>query len=177
MPSRIIHDILTHLLETSDVHRIEAPSIDFANIHNGSFRQMYMQRPHEMLTLRRTIRDGELYDLPVNIYEELMGVLEGWMRSGQPIDINRRFKRVYLTHVEHMVSHTSLGTDFRLEFKMSEEDVDYDYQPRRRDEPNYAFPRRSAVLSHTFGQPQFNEAPKKAKKKVEEHFDEELFEL
>jgi len=172
MPSRRLHDILTHLMDTSDVIAFEPQPIHI----NGSntFYQMYMQRPHELLTLRRTIRFEELDDLPMNVYDEFIGLLEGWQRSGQSIDVNRRYKGVYLTRIERMMNANSFAMDYRVEFKVEEPDFDAVEQQRTR---MMSGSRRSAQISN------FNEdgisiwGQKTLKKKQEKHFEDELFKL
>ena len=184
MPSRIMHDILAHILETSAVEHIDVPEPVSVFGNRDNFYQQYMQRPQELLTLRNTVRERDLSDLPVDVYEEFLGLLENWMRSGQPIDVNRRFRQVYLSQVDSMVNPESFGMDFRLEFKIGE----FDAEQHRRDlDRRYSFPRRSARVNlydegvnpirvsddfQIYGQKTV-----KIKKKQEDHFEDDLFKV
>ena len=179
MPSRILHDIIVHFLDTSEARHIEHNE-PIRMFGQDSFYQQYMQRPQELLTLRRTVRESEIYDLPVNVYQELLNVLQSWCTSGDAIDVSRRFKGVYLTHIERSMNTESFGMDFHLEFKVTNPNFDAVEQTRQR---YTAQPRRSAVMNmdtagglhpEYFGEYQ----PRKKDnliKKVEKHFDEDLF--
>jgi hypothetical protein len=176
MPSRVLHDILSQILETSDVHRIENPPIRFGG-GSDTFQQMYMQSPQEMLTLRRTITQSEIDILPVNVYSEILQLFESWMSSGNPINVNRRFRQVYLTHIDRAINPNSFEYDIRLEFRVGEYNGDAVDRTREMDNLATQGVRRSAVMSHEFGQPQFHKKAPKVRKRNEKHFDEDLFNI
>jgi hypothetical protein len=134
--------------------------------------------PH--ITLRRTLRGAELHDLPVNLYQELLSLLDHLVRTGERIDISRRFRGVRLIHMDMMMNPESFDNDFRLEFVCDSFDAEETVRERQRRDAEamrmqemMSQPRRSAYLPTDW----FDEKKNEPKKKVEEHFDKDLFEV
>ena len=173
MPSRIVHDVINHLLETSEVHFEEPPIERVGFGGQGGFQQMYMgsfnaQRP----TLRRHVRHSELYDLPVEIYHELLETLHGMSRGRQGENISRRFRDVRVERLELMPSPTSFENDIRIEFSVGDLDEDHWMRGERRSAQINPIINPDGV--EIWGQKVLNR-PKK--KKVEKHFEDDLFKL
>jgi hypothetical protein len=190
MPSRQLHDILKHLLETSDVSIPEPYQVN-VGYGRSSFHYQHMQQAAEPLTLTRLIREEELHDFPVTLYNDLLEALTSWSSTRHPIDISRRFKGVYISRLDRSLNTRTLGMDIRVEFKVSEYTAD--------DTERWVAPvgvRRSAMMTETHMglEPNyFREyegrnirvdddfqiyGQKKLKpKKKEDHFDKDLFEV
>ena len=185
MPSRIIHDIIGHLIRTSEQHDIiyrNPPETELG----GFYRTLTAEeQPEQVVIYRRRLASPELDDLPQDVYRELMNFFVAWHESGQGFNFGS-YRQVFLTYMDSMPNPYTFGNDYRMEFKVGDDSA------WRRPEPNWRSavdglrvsereeymrilmqqPRRSARIEID----PFEEV-KPIRKKVEEHFDKDLFEV
>lgn len=174
MPSRVIHDIIGAFLRTSQYCDIrysieELPVGVSIDRILGNEPIEAPNRVTETKILRRQILMREIEDLPVSVYEELMGFLEIWHTSNVPVTFGS-YRDVRLTHVEKVMSPYSFGFDFRLEFQVSG-DMPLTHM-REETRINYNLGRTTGGY-----EPVYEPVKKKEEPKVQEHFDKDLFEV
>lgn len=124
--------------------------------------------------MRTVIGSETLGGLPIDIYRELLGLLEDMVHTGRPININRRFRGVRLLSVDRVLNVHSFTPEFKLEFTV--DDMESEYTRDRMEESSRYIPefmrgsRRSVMINP-------DHVKVKPTVKLEDHFDKDLFEV
>jgi len=148
MPSRMIHDILHQILETSDVE-MRHESQRTTRTSGDYFQNLYMGAFRPQLILRRVVRHSEIKNLPADVYTELLDLFQRMVRTGEPVNISRRFRDVRLSRAEMLPNPHSFEYDIRLEFVLSDLDEDHwrnELEEDSRYVPDWGDRRRSAQV-------------------------------
>ena len=177
------NSILEDILEGGDI------SYEQETVRIGNLGREYQIPGPSWVTIRSLVRNFE----PTN--EETMFVrwMQDWMQSGSPLDICR-FTGVWPVSYDMVPNPNMLGYDLRIEFRASSVDIRPETTRRDQDRvmaqfgaqttgglhPNAFQPYQRSVESEQVDiwPHDYTFAPqKKQPKKIEKHFDEDLFEL